>query len=196
MSRGHRILAAIVPSPRRQWVLAHEAEHDVIEGRWQRWRWTLGLVPIVGFALVRQLRHDPRSFLGGALMKAATFALSILNVAAGVGLLVLYVSQSSPQAFVLVLSLALMVQGSYTVAFLSGALRSHHEVARRAQLGGSTLALVAGTVGFAVGLLANINAADADPEYGPMTIALLIAGHGFFSLLAFIPPRIVKTPAP
>lgn len=193
MSRGHRILAAIVPSPRRQWVLAHEAEYDVIEGRWHRWRWTLGLVPIVGFALVSQLRHDPRSFLGGALMKAATFTLSILNVAAGMGLFVLYVSQSSPPAFVLVLSLALLVQGSYTVAFISGALRSHHEVARRAQLGGSTLALVAGTIGFAAGLLANIDPVNADPEYGPMTIALLIAGHGLFSLLAFTPPRIVKT---
>jgi hypothetical protein len=196
MSRGHRILAAIVPSPQRQWVLSHEAEYDVIEGHWQRWRWALGLVPIVGFALVRQLRHDPRSFLGGALMKAATFTLSILNVAAGVSLLVLYVSLSSPHASVLVLSLALLVQGSYTVAFMSGALRSHHEVARRAQLAGSTLALVAGTVGFAAGLLANIDPVNADPEYGPMTIALLIAGHGLFSLLAFIPPKIVKTPIP
>ena len=129
-------------------------------------------------------------------MKAATFTLSILNVAAGIGLLVLYVSQSSPQAFVLVLSLALLVQGSYTVVFVSGALHSHHEVARRAQLGGSTLALVAGTIGFAAGLLANIDPVNADPEYGPMTIGLLIAGHGFFSLLAFIPPRIVKTPTP
>lgn len=195
MRRGHRILAAIVPSPRRQWVLAHEAEYDVIEGRWQRWRWALGLVPVVGFALVSQLRHDPRSFLGGALMKAATFTLSILNVTAGVGLSALYVSQSSPPAFVLVLSLVLLVQGSYTIAFISGTLRSHHEVARRAQLGGSILALVAGTVGFAAGLFANINPVNADPEYGPMTIALLIAGHGFFSLLAFIPPRIVKTPS-
>lgn len=196
MSRGHRILAALVPSPRRQWVLAHEAEYDVIEGRWQRWRWALGLASIVGFALVSQLRHDPRSFLGGVLMKAATFTLSILNVAAGVGLLVLYVSRSGSHLFVLALSLALLVQGSYTVAFISGALRSQHEVARQAQLGGSTLALVAGTVGFAVGLWANINPVNADPEYGPMTIALLIAGHGFFSLLAFIPPRILKTPIP
>jgi uncharacterized membrane protein HdeD (DUF308 family) len=128
-------------------------------------------------------------------MKAATFTLSILNVTAGVGLSALYVSQSSPPAFVLVLSLVLLVQGSYTIAFISGTLRSHHEVARRAQLGGSILALVAGTVGFAAGLFANINPVNADPEYGPMTIALLIAGHGFFSLLAFIPPRIVKTPS-
>ncbi len=194
MSRGHRILAAIVPSPRRQWVVAHEAEYDVIEGRWRRWRWTLGLVSIVGFALASQLRHDLRSFLGGALMKAATFMLSILNVAAGVGLLVLYVSQSSPPAFVLVLSLVLLVQGSYTIAFISKTLRSHQEVARRAQLGGSMLAFVAGTVGFSVGLLANIDPVNADPEYGPMTIALLIAGHALFSLLAFIPPRTIKTP--
>ena len=196
MSREHRILAAIVPPPRRKWVLAHEAEFDHIEGRWQRWRWALGLVRVVGWALVSQLRHDPRSFLGGALIRIVITTQSIVNVFAGVGLLVVYFSQSGPQVFTLMLSLALLVQGSYTVAFVAGVLRSHHDGARYLQLGGSTLALIVGAVGLAVGFSAIVDPVNADPEYGPMTIALLVAGHGLASLLVFHAPRTGTTPTP
>ena len=196
MSREHRIFAAIVPPPRRQWVLAHEAEFGHIEGRWQQWRWALGLVRVVGWALVSQLRHDPRSFLGGALIRIVISTQSIVNVAAGVGLLVLYFSQSSTQVFVLILSLALLVQGSYTVAFVAGVLRSHHDGARYLQLGGSTLALIVGAFGFAVGFSAIVDPVNADPEYGPMTIALLVAGHGLASLLVFTPLGPGRHPPP
>ncbi len=196
MSRAHRILATIVPPPRRQWVLAHEAEFAHIEGRWRRWRWAFGLVRVAGWALVSQLLHDPRSFLGGALIRIVISTQSIVNVAAGAGLLVLYLSQSNVPVFVLILSLVLLLQGFYTVAFVAGVLRSHHDGARYLQLGGSTLALIVGAVGFAVGFFANLGPANADPEYGPMTIALLIAGHGLASLLAFTPNRIGTTPTP
>ena len=127
-------------------------------------------------------------------MKVAISALSILNVAVGLGLMVLYTSESSPPMIVLVLSIALLVQGSYTLAFVSGALRSHHDIARHLQLGGSALALVAGTVGFLSGFLANIDPVNADPEYGPMAVSLLIVAHGLASLLAFIPWGTVKMP--
>ena len=194
MSRAHRILATIVPPPRRQWVLAHEAEFDHIEGRWQRGRWAFGLVRVAGWALVSQLRHDPRSFLGGTLSRIVISIQSIVNVAAGAGLLVLFLSQSNPQVFVLILSLALLLQGSYTVAFVAGVLRPHHDGARYLQVGGSALALIVGAVGFTVGFSANLAPVNADPEYGPMTIALLIAGHGLTSLLAFTPNRTGTTP--
>lgn len=129
-------------------------------------------------------------------MKIAISALSIVNIGAGLGLLVLYGSESHPHRSVLVLSIVLLVQGSYTVVFLSGSLRSHHEVARHLQLGGSTLALVAGAVGFVSGFLANIDPVNADPEYGPMTISLLIAVHGLTSLVVFLPLRTVETRTP
>lgn len=190
------MLATIVPPPRRQWVLAHEAEFDHIEGRWQRWRWAFGLVRVTGWALVSQLRHDPRSFLGGALTRIVISTQSIVNVAAGAGILVLYLQQSNAPVFVLILSLVLLLQGSYTVAFVAGVLRPHHDGARYLQLGGSTLALIVGAGGFAVGFSANLGPVNADPEYGPMILALLIAGHGLASLLAFTPNTTRTTPTP
>ena len=194
MSRVHRILAAIVPPPKREWVRAHEAEYEAIHGRWRRWRWTVGVVPIVGRALANQLRHDPRSFLGGELMQASISALSIVNISAGLALLGLYASASSPPRLVLMVALALLIQGSYTVAFLADAFRARPKAARLLQLGGSTLALLVGAVGFGAGLLANID--STDPEYGPMTTSLLIAAHGLASLLTFAAPRPLNTPSP
>ena len=130
MSRAHRILARMVPSPRCTWLLAHEAELAAIQGRLQRWRWNLGLVPIFGRALVSQLRHDPRSYIGGALSKTVVATLSILNLALGIGMVVLYVSETDPPLFLIVLILALLVQGSYSLATVFGAFCSHSDVAR------------------------------------------------------------------
>jgi len=193
----YRILAALVPSPRREWIRAHEAELELIEGRGQRWRWTLGAFPLVGSVLVSQLRLDPRSFLGGTLMKTTVATLSTLNLAGGAGLAVLYVIDTSPP-IVLALSVALLIQGGYTLALIAGVLDSHQDTALHLQLVGSTLALVIGAVGFLIGFLANLNPPTGDPEYGPMTIAALIAAHALISLLAFTPRRPVnlQTPTP
>ena len=198
MNRLHRRLAALVPSSRSEWIRAHEAELQVVEDRWQRWQWALGLVPLVGWALASQLRQDPRKFLGGFLMKTITATSSILTIAAAISLAVLYVYVTDPNRPLLLLglSVALLIQGSYTLAFILGLFRSHNETARHLQLTGSTLALAVGTVGFATGFLANIDPVNNDPEYGPMTIALLIAAHGLTSLLAFTPQRPVNSHTP
>lgn len=128
-------------------------------------------------------------------MKIVVATLSVLNVAAGVAMALLYVIESDAPMFVLTISAALLVQGCFTLVLIVGAF-SHIEMARHVQLAGSTLALVVGTFGFATGFVANIDPVNGHPEYGPMTIALLIATHGFVSLLAFTPqPRVnVQTP--
>lgn len=196
MNRLHRILAALVPSPRNEWIKAHEAELQVVEDRWRRWQWALGLVSLVGWALASQLRHDPGKFLGGFLMKTIVGTLSIINLGAATGLAVLYVTDPDQPLILLALSVALMIQGSATLALILGLFRFHNETTRHFQLVGSTLALAVGTVGFATGFLANIGSVTNDPEYGPMTIAFLIAAHGLASLLAFAPQRPVNLQAP
>ena len=183
MSRIHRLPAALVPPPCDAWVRAHAAELDWIEGRWNRLVWRLGVVPITGWALVSQLRHDPRSFLGGALSRLAVAGMSLLNLAAGVGLLVFYVVGANP-LLVLVLGLALCGQAGYGLAFIAGALDGRRERARRVLLAGGLLAAAVGLAGFLAGAVANIDPANGDPEFGPMTIALLIAAHGVASVLA------------
>jgi hypothetical protein len=192
MSRLYRILFAVLPFPRNEWIRAHHAELEYVEGRWQQRRWALGLVLLTGSALTSQLRHDASTFLGGVLMKTLVATLSILNFVAGVSLLALYIIETSPPLVVLALSGALLIQSGFTMALLLGAFGPHQDTGRHLQLSGSSLALIVGAAGFVIGFLANINPANNDPEYGPMTIALLIAAHGMASLLAFTPHRPVK----
>lgn len=183
MSRLHRLAAALVPPPRREWILAHHAEFDHIQGTWQRRRWMFGLVTITGVALAAQLRSDPRSFQGGTLMKIIVATLSVLNVAAGLGLAVLVVGLGDSPPMVPLLSAVLVIQGGYTLVVLSGVLSARWAIVL--EVVGSTLALVAGGIGVVAGIVGNIDPVGGDPEYGPLTVAMLIATHALASLLTF-----------
>ena len=189
MTRIHRILAALVPPPRREWIRAHAAELEHVRGRSQRRRWAIGLLTLTGAALVSQLKKDPQTFLGGTIVKSIVVTLSIINLVAGVSLAALYVIETDAPSLVLALSAGLVIQGSYTLAMILGAFHSRHAVARQLQLVGSTVALMIGFTAFVVWFLANVGPVNGDPEYAPMTIALVIAGHGFASLLTFAPQR-------
>jgi hypothetical protein len=183
MRRLYRVAAAIVPPPHRAWIEAHQAELDHIERGWQRRRWALGLVPLTGIALVAQLRSDARSFRGGTLMKTVVTTLSVLNIAAGIGLTVLAVAMEGTPPIVIALSAVLLIQGGYTLAYVGGLLGSGF--AQVLELAGSTLALVVGGVASVGAAIANIDPVGGDPEYAPMAVAMLIAAHGLASLIAF-----------
>jgi len=185
MNRIYLILFRMVPGPRNEWIRAHHAELENIPSGRQRWRWTLGLLPLALSALARHLRHEAGTFLGGTFVKTIVATASILNLTAGAGLLVLFTIETGPPLVVLVLAVTLLIQGGYTLTLMFGAFGSHQYAATHLQLAGSTLALIAGTIGFATGFLANINPANNDPEYGPMSIAAIIAVHAIASLLAF-----------
>lgn len=117
-------------------------------------------------------------------MRTIVATLSVVNVIAGVGLAVLYFVDASPPV-VAVASGVLVVQGLFTLALIGGAFGEHSDVARHIQLVGSTLALLVGAAGMLNGMATSLAANNTDPEYGPMTIAMLLAIHGLFSLLAF-----------
>lgn len=191
MNRLYQAAAALVPAPRRDWIDAHRAELEHIEGVWPRRRWALGLVPLTGKALVAQLGSDPRSFQGGTLMKTVVTTLSVLNVAAGVGLAVLAAFVEGTPPMVFALSAVLLVQGAYTLAFMAGVLGSGF--AQVVELAGSTLALVVGGVATVGAAIANIDPVNGDPEYAPMAVAMLIAAHGLASLVAFTGRQRVRT---
>lgn len=189
MRRAHRVLAAIVPEPRRDWIVAHAAELADIRNRRQRLRWMIGLIPLALRAAAGQLRHDPHTFLGGVLVRAVVVAASTVNLLAGIGLVTLVVSGHDVPLPVLAPALALVAQGGYTLALILGARGSAGERPRQLQVWGSTLALLVGALWLIVGIVNNINPVDGDPEYGPMTIAVLLSGHGLASLLAFAAPH-------
>lgn len=195
MNRIYRILCNVVPRPRDDWIRAHQAELEHIPGRWARWRWTMGLVPLAVTALVTQLRHDARTFVGGVLVKSPVAALTAINFAAGVGLAVLYLVEPNSPLIVLALSGALLIQSGFTLALMLGTFGSHRSVATRLQRTGSMFAVVVGAVGFVAGILGNISPTNGDPEYGPLTMAFLIAAHGIASLLAFTSGRSARAPS-
>jgi hypothetical protein len=187
MRHLYRITAALIPPPRDEWIRAHQAELEQIEGRWQRRRWAVGVIPLAGVALAAQLRSDPRSFQGGTLMKTIVATLSVLNVAAGIGLAVLVLVMEGTPSAVLALSAVLVVQGAYTLTFLAGSLEAGW--AQALELVGSTLALVVGGIASVAAVVNNIDPVNGDPEYGPMAVAMLVAAHGLASLIAFVPRR-------
>ena len=111
MSRPHRLLAALVPPPRDQWIRAHAAELVHIEGRRARTKWQLGVVPLFGWALASQLLQQPRSFLGSTLTRGIAGGLSFVNLIAGVALVGIYLTSTQPLNM-LGLGLVLIVQAT------------------------------------------------------------------------------------
>lgn len=194
MSRLHRLLVALVPPPRDQWIRAHAAELARVEGRGAGLRWLLGVIPIVGWALASQLLHEPRSFLGSTVTRAIAGGLSFVNLIAGVTLVVIYLAgaQALPM---LGLGLALAIQATSGLAYLRGLFARHSALATSLVLSGSAVAAGSGLVVFSTGFAANIGATGDDPEYGPMTIGLLIGAHGIASLLAFSRKRRDQRPS-
>ena len=189
MSRVHAVIAALVPLPRRHWIEAHAAELGSIESPRARRRWMMGLIPLATRALWAQLHSEPRSFLGGTLAIAVAVTISIINALGGTGLLILYFTGADRPPLLLVLALVLAVQSGSTLVVVLGLFRSTLQRILRIHRAGSAAALLIGIVGFSVGLAANLHPINGDPEYGPPTVALMIAAHGLASLLAFTTPR-------
>jgi hypothetical protein len=139
----HRLLAALVPPPRDQWISAHAAELAHIETRGQRWRWQLGLIPIFGWAVASQLLHEPRSFLESTLLRTIAGVLSFVNLIAGVTLIGIYLADTQALAM-LAIGVALGAQASAALAYLRRSLARHSTPATLLLLGGSALAAATG----------------------------------------------------
>jgi len=187
VSRLHRAIARLIPEPHREWLLAHDSEGASIEGRAARLRWMLGALPIAGRAIASQAVHDPRSLLGGALMRTVVVTMSLLVAAVGTIVLGAYALMTEHPATMLPFALVPIVQGAFTLLFALGKLNKLGGIARLLELSGSTLALSVGAVGFAYGVVVNLTPMNVDPEYAPMAVSLLVAMHGLIALLAFAP---------
>jgi hypothetical protein len=90
------------------------------------------------------------------------------------------------------IALALIVQGGYTLLWLSGRLQRWHQWASGLFAAGETTALVAGAVA-TFGVLSAFD--DSDPEYAPLMIAVVVAIHGMVGLLALFTSN-EETPSP
>ncbi|RPI23671.1 MAG: hypothetical protein EHM57_03630 [Actinobacteria bacterium] len=181
MTGIHRLLASLVPGRRGEWLLAHGAELEALQGRLARLRWMAGLLSLFLRAIGAQLLADPRSFLGGALARSAVWMLSPILLMAGLGLAVLALSTDPLE--VGLFATVLVLQGGFTLLALSR--RSLAAPGRLLQLAGSVAAALVGLAGFVSTLGRNFDPANPDPEYAPLTILLLIGTHGLLSVIAF-----------
>lgn len=121
-------------------------------------------------------------------MKTVLVTLSVVNVAMGVFLAVMYLVTVGNPLMMLMLALALMVQGGFTLVYLSGLFDGGEPWSLRAQLVGSTLALLVGAGGLLTSIINNVlrPPPGADVEYGPMFVAGLFAAHAVASLYTFV----------
>lgn len=119
-------------------------------------------------------------------MRTILATLSLINMAMGALLLgLLFVTDGTPVLVVLALALGLLIQGGYTLAYVSGRLERFEPWSLRALLVGQTVALLVGLMGFTTSALYNIDPPAGDYEYGPLTVSALIALQALATLGAY-----------
>ena len=157
-------VVALFPESRRDWARAMVAEFGI----------TQGLIRLLVVAWYLELR-------GANPMKTVLNTLSALCVAASIGVVVVWATDtSSTPAQVLLLGLGLAIQGGFTLWFANGERMAW---ARHLMLSGETVALLIGGGGLLATTIANIDASD--PEFAPMSVAGLIAAHAMAGLYAY-----------
>jgi hypothetical protein len=116
------------------------------------------------------------------LARIALFPLSTLNATVGILLVVIAVGSDAVPLWVAAPAAGVVVQGSYTYAWLLGrsGLRTH--AADNLFLMGEVAGLALGVVGVVAATVRHSGANDT--EYGPVTILSLVAVHALFGILA------------
>lgn len=115
-------------------------------------------------------------------MRTLLVVLSVVNMLAGVGLIILVVVVPLA-AGAAVLGIVLLVQGGYTLVF-HWRRWARSEPAYFLMTGGSVLALVIGGVAFVFSAIRILDPENVDPEYGPLLAIALITGHAAFALIS------------
>lgn len=173
------LIPKLVPRSQRDWVSAYIAESKVAERR-ASWGISTPIVVIVAWLL----------WLKGAEMKTVVLTLSTINLLAGVSVISIWATSDGHPPVMLLVGCAVCAQGVYTMVYSTGWLESAEPWARTVLLVGSTMALLVGIGGLLAGALYNLAPGTVDPEYGPMTMAGLIAALAIAAVLAYaLEPR-------
>ena len=118
-------------------------------------------------------------------MRTVVATTSIINVGFGVFVTGLFILTDNNPWVVLAIGLGLIVQGGYTLAYMSGRLGAE-PWATRGVLAGQTVAM---TVGLGAGVIGVIETLTLDttghPEYGPMAAAGLITLQAVSALYVY-----------
>lgn len=116
-------------------------------------------------------------------MRKLLVVLSVVNVLAGVALMVLFALIRPMAPGAAFLAIVLIVQGGYTLLYhWRGWERS--ESAYFVLTGASVIALVVGGVAFVFTAMRTLDPDNLDPEYGPLLAISLVTGHAAFALIS------------
>lgn len=118
-------------------------------------------------------------------MKTVLVTLSVMNMLMGLILVGLFAFTDNNPVVVLILALGLLIQGGFTLAYMSGRLRRAEPWPTHALLAGSTLALLVGAGGLLFSVIKQLSFDNTDPEYGPMAVAGLITAHAVATLYLY-----------
>ena len=120
------------------------------------------------------------------MLRLALFLASAVNLAAGLGLTGLYVKLRNAEdlpILVLVVGLALFVQGFYTIGYLNGWWSRLGQRATQLFVAGQCILLLAGALETVHGILYNLQPVNGDQEFGPLTAAILVGTHAALGLV-------------
>ena len=119
------------------------------------------------------------------MLRLALFLASVVNLAAGLGLTGVYLKLRTAEDLpflVLVVGLALFVQGFYTIGYLSGWWDGLGQRATQLFVAGQCIALLAGALETVHGILYNLQPVNGDQEFGPLTAAVLMGTQAALGL--------------
>ncbi len=120
------------------------------------------------------------------MLRIALFSISLANVAAGLGLSGLYFNfrgGGGVPVVVLLIALSLIVQGGFTIGYISDWWEELGERVIWLFVGGESAAALVGTIGTIQGILYNLHPRNGDQEFGPLMAAMLVGVHGAIGLL-------------
>jgi hypothetical protein len=181
-----RAFLHLLPDPRREWGHALLAEKEETGGRFDRMRWILGGGRLLGWSWLDRITK-------GRLMRTVLATLSAINIVFGLLLIALFSFTDGSPLMGLFLAVGLIVQGGYTLWYMSDRSASGEPWTSRVLLTGETIALVIGGGGFTIAVINNINPANGDSEYGPMAVGGLIAAQAVAALYLFVVRGEAKT---
>ncbi len=120
------------------------------------------------------------------MLKTALYFLSLVNAAFGVFLAGAYFFANADggiPVIALLTGLALIVQGSYTIAWTSGAFRDWEQRATQLFVSGETASILAGGLAAVQGFFYNLHPRNGDYEFGPMGLGIFMAVQAIVGLL-------------
>lgn len=160
-------LVKVLPPSRRDWGEAYLSEFGA--GR--------GLLRLTFTAWYLELK-------GGNIVKTVVRSTSVVNVIFGLFMVGLWLVTGPNPVLVPITAACIVAQGGYTLWFTSRSLSEHRPSATTILLVGETLALLVGLGGFVAAVLNNAGG-SVDPEYGPITVAGLIAAQAAATLYLY-----------